>query len=248
MNKILIIIPARMKATRLPNKPLLDIHGEPMIVHVWRRATASNVGRVVVATDTEAIAKVISAAGGEVVVTSERHTSGTDRVFEAVNKIDPDSQAKIVVNLQGDLPVFDPPLIASCLSPLKDSAVDIATLASEITFKRENTTSNVVKVVGTTCGTSIQNTLRALYFTRATAPYGKGSLYHHIGIYAYKRKALKRFSMFKPSTLELRENLEQLRALENGMRIDVAITNTIPLSIDTQADLEHVREIFSHPR
>lgn len=244
MAQTLIVIPARLKATRLPNKPLADIHGEPMIVHCWRRAMAAEAGRVVVATDSDEIATAVRNAGGEAMMTRDDHVSGSDRVFEAVSKVDPEFNAELVVNLQGDLPSLEPRLVTECLTPLQDPAVDIATIAAEISEPAERTASHVVKVVGTPLGTSGGNLLRALYFTRATAPHGDGPLYHHIGIYAYRRSALQRFVSLRPSPLEQREKLEQLRALEDGMRIDVALVDTVPLGVDTPADLERARELL----
>ena len=215
-----------------------------MIVHVWRRAIAASSGRAVVATDSVDIADAVRAAGGEAVMTRADHISGSDRVFEAVSLIDPRSEAKIVVNLQGDLPALDPGIISACLAPLADAAVDIATVAAEIVEAEERFNPSVVKVVGTPVAA---NRLRALYFTRATAPAGDGPLYHHIGIYAYRRQSLARFVALKPSHLEIREKLEQLRALEANMRIDVAIVDTVPLGVDTPADLERARRILTHP-
>jgi 3-deoxy-manno-octulosonate cytidylyltransferase (CMP-KDO synthetase) len=241
MSRTLILIPARMAATRLPGKPMVDIAGEPMIVHVWRRAIAAQAGRVVVATDSEDIVAAVVAAGGEALMTRADHASGSDRIFEAVERVDPESKAELVVNLQGDLPALEPRLIQSCLEPLATKGVDIATLAAEIREPEERTNPNVVKVVGTPAGS---RRLRALYFTRATAPYGEGPLYHHIGIYAYRRQALARFVALKPSTLERREKLEQLRALEAGMRIDVEIVDTVPLGVDTPAELERARRLI----
>jgi 3-deoxy-manno-octulosonate cytidylyltransferase (CMP-KDO synthetase) len=240
--KTLIVIPARMHATRLPGKPLADIHGVPMIVHVWRRAVASGAGTVFVATDSDAIATAVRNAGGEAVMTRADHVSGSDRVFEAVSKIDANGDADTIVNLQGDLPTLDPALITACVAPLADAAVDIATLAAEITDASERSNPNVVKAVGTPVG---PNRLRALYFTRASAPAGEGPLYHHIGIYAYRRQSLARFVALKPSPLETREKLEQLRALEANMRIDVAIVDTVPLGVDTPADLERARRLLA---
>lgn len=244
---VLIVIPARMQATRLPGKPLADIGGTPMIVHVWRRATEAGVGRVVVATDAHDIMAAVQAAGGEAVMTRADHTTGSDRIFEAVNLVDPGKAAQVIVNLQGDLPTLEPRLVAACIAPLSTASVDIATLAAEISDHQERTNPNVVKVVGTPVGgtESAQQVLRALYFTRATAPHGDGPLYHHIGIYAYRRAALERFVGLKPSTLELRERLEQLRALEAGMRIDAAVVATVPLGVDTPADLERARELLA---
>ncbi len=238
----LIVIPARMQATRLPGKPLADIHGQPMIVHVWRRAIAANCGPVIVATDSREIAAVVAAAGGDCVMTRADHVSGSDRVFEAVAMSEAGRRAAIIVNLQGDLPAIDPGLIAACIAPLANAQTDIATLAAEIRDREERTNPNVVKVIGTPLA---NRHLRALYFTRATAPSGDGPLYHHIGIYAYKRASLERFVALPPSTLELREKLEQLRALEAGMRIDVAIVDTVPLGVDTPADLEKARRLLA---
>lgn len=238
MSKALIVIPARMQASRLPGKPLADITGVPMIVHVWRRAMAAELGRVVVATDSEDIVSVVRKAGGEAIMTRPDHASGSDRVFEAVNKVDPEGDQELIVNLQGDLPTLEPRLVRACLDPLSTKGVHIATLACQIMEEAEKTNPNVVKVVGSPVGPT---RLRALYFTRATAPAGEGPLYHHIGIYAYRRNALDRFVSLRPSTLERRERLEQLRAIEDGMRIDVELVDTVPLGVDTPADLERAR-------
>jgi 3-deoxy-manno-octulosonate cytidylyltransferase (CMP-KDO synthetase) len=235
---VIILIPARMAATRLPGKPLADIAGRPMIAHVMARAAAAAVGPVFVATDSAEIAAAVSAAGGQPVMTRNDHASGSDRIFEALERIDPRGTAEIVVNVQGDLPTLDPADVCSAIAPLADPAVDIATLAAEIRNAEERTNPNVVKVVGTPIG---PDRLRALYFTRTTAPWGDGPLYHHIGLYAYRRAALARFVALKPSPLERREKLEQLRALEAGMRIDVAIVGSVPLGVDTWQDLEAAR-------
>ncbi len=242
MTKTLILIPARMQASRLPGKPMADILGEPMIVHVWRRAVESTVGEVVVATDDRTILSAIEQAGGRCVMTRRDHESGSDRIFEALQQVDPGEKFETIVNLQGDLPSLDPHLVKACMAPLADQQVDIATLGVEIDNDEERTNPNVVKIVGTPVG---PDRLRALYFTRATAPHGEGPHYHHIGIYAYRRTALERFVKASPSPLEMREKLEQLRALENGMRIDVALVDTIPLGVDTPADLEKARELLS---
>lgn len=243
MTRTLIIIPARMASTRLPDKPLADIEGEPMIVRVWRRAHAAEMGRVVVAADAEEICSAVRAAGGEALMTRPDHASGSDRIFEALNRVDPDAETDIVVNVQGDLPTIDPDLIRICASVLDAKGPHIATLAAEITDAHERTNPNVVKVVGTPLAG--KNRLRALYFTRATAPHGDGPLYHHIGLYAYRRTALERFVSLDPSYLEKRESLEQLRALEDGMRIDVAVVDTVPLGVDTPADLDRARRLLS---
>jgi 3-deoxy-manno-octulosonate cytidylyltransferase (CMP-KDO synthetase) len=242
MADILIVIPARMASARLPGKPLADIAGEPMIVHVLRRAQAAQLGPVVVATDSEVIAACVEKAGGRALMTRGDHVSGSDRVFEALETADPQRQASIVVNVQGDLPTLDPADIAASVGPLSDPAVDIATLAAEISRPEERVDPNVVKVVGTPIA---PRRLRALYFTRAPAPAGEGPLYHHIGLYAFRRGALARFVALAPSPLERREKLEQLRALEAGMRIDVTIVGSVPLGVDTLEDLERAREILA---
>jgi 3-deoxy-manno-octulosonate cytidylyltransferase (CMP-KDO synthetase) len=231
-----------MQATRLPGKPLADIAGIPMIVHVWRRAVAARAGDVIVATDSGEIAEAVEAAGGKAIMTRADHASGSDRVFEAVTKADPGRRAGIIVNLQGDLPTLDPSLVTRCIAPLKTPEVDLATLTAVISEPEERTNPNVVKVVGTPIA---DDRLRALYFTRATAPSGDGPLYHHIGIYAYRRASLERFVSLPPSPLEKREKLEQLRALEAGMRIDVAIVDTVPLGVDTPGDLERARRLIA---
>jgi 3-deoxy-manno-octulosonate cytidylyltransferase (CMP-KDO synthetase) len=244
MSNCLIVIPARLKATRLPDKPLADIGGEPMIVHVWRRAVEADCGPVVVATDAEAVRDAILNVGGEALMTSPDHASGSDRVFEAVLRRDPGGRRGTVVNLQGDLPTLDPNLVRACLAALKEG--DIGTIAAAIAREEERTDPNVVKVVGTPLAGG--STLRALYFTRATAPYGDGPLYHHIGIYAYSRAALERFVSLPPSPLEIREGLEQLRALEAGMRIHVGLVDTVPLGVDTPAELARARELLQSRR
>jgi 3-deoxy-manno-octulosonate cytidylyltransferase (CMP-KDO synthetase) len=246
MTSCLIVIPARLKATRLPDKPLADIAGEPMIVHVWRRAVEADCGAVVVATDSEDVRDAILGVGGEALMTRSDHASGSDRVYEAVQRHDPSAKLATVVNLQGDLPTLDPSLMRACLTALKEGEADIGTIAAAIVRDEERTDPNVVKVVGSPLKGSA--TLRALYFTRATAPYGEGPLYHHIGIYAYTRAALKRFVSLPPSPLELREKLEQLRALEAGMRIHVGLVDTVPLGVDTPPDLERARELLQSRR
>lgn len=238
----LVLIPARMASTRLPGKPLADIAGRPMIVQVAMRAAESGLGRVVVATDTAEVAEAVRAAGFEAVMTRMDHQSGSDRIFEALEAIDPDGKAGIVVNVQGDLPTIAPASIRAALAPLDDAAVDIATLAVEIVRDEEKTNPNVVKVVGSPLSAT---RLKALYFTRATAPWGDGPLYHHVGLYAYRRAALARFVGLKPSALETRERLEQLRALEDGMRIDAEIVDAVPLGVDTPEDLERARLILA---
>jgi 3-deoxy-manno-octulosonate cytidylyltransferase (CMP-KDO synthetase) len=241
---VLILIPARMASTRLPGKPLADIGGRPMIAHVLDRAVESGLGPVFVATDSEQIATAVAKAGGRAVMTRADHASGSDRIFEAMERIG--GGADIIVNVQGDLPTIDPAEIQAALAPLSDPAVDIATLAAEIREPDERTNPNVVKVVGTPVGAAGDvDRLRALYFTRATAPHGDGPLYHHIGLYAYRRAALEKFVRLPASTLEKREKLEQLRALEAGMRIDVTVVAAVPLGVDTPHDLEAARRMLA---
>jgi 3-deoxy-manno-octulosonate cytidylyltransferase (CMP-KDO synthetase) len=241
MNPI-VAIPARMAATRLPNKPMADIHGEPMIVHVWRRAMEADIGEVVVATDSEAIAEAVTKAGGRVQMTRADHPSGTDRVHEAVSALDPTGTHDAVVNVQGDLPTIEPATIRAALVPLMDPAVDMATLVAEITRAEERTAPQVVKMVGSQLA---PGRFRCLYFTRATAPWGEGPLWHHIGLYAWRRAALARFVALPPSGLEQREKLEQLRALEAGMRIEAMAVRAVPLGVDTPEDLARAREMLA---
>lgn len=242
MSAPLVLIPARMASQRLPGKPLADIAGEPMIVHVWRRAVEAGIGPVAVATDADAIAEAVTRAGGRAVMTRADHASGSDRIAEAAALIDRQGRHDVVVNVQGDFPTIDPRAIAASILPLADPAVDIATLAAQITEDEERHNPNVVKLVGSPCAPF---RLRALYFTRATAPYGDGPLFHHVGLYAYRRRALERFVTLPPSTLERREKLEQLRALEAGMRIDAAIIDHVPFGVDTAEYLERARAVLS---
>ncbi|WP_182548924.1 3-deoxy-manno-octulosonate cytidylyltransferase [Phyllobacterium myrsinacearum] len=240
--KTLTLIPARMASTRLPGKPLADIAGKPMIVHVAERALAAGLGRAVVATDSAEVKAAVEAHGLEAVMTRSDHESGSDRIYEALLALDPKGTIDAIVNVQGDLPTIDPELVRRALLPLQQGPADIATLCVEITREDEKTNPNVVKIIGSTIGAG---KMRALYFTRATAPYGNGPLYHHIGLYAYRRAALERFVGLGPSPLEQREKLEQLRALEAGMRIDVEIVDSVPLGVDTPEDLERARDILT---
>ena len=246
----IVVIPSRLGAMRLPDKPLADIHGDPMIVHVWRRAVAAGVGPVLVACADAAIAEAVTRAGGSAVLTRPDHPSGSDRIFEAVERADPERQFDVVVNLQGDLPTVDPATVRAVLEPLGDPVVDIGTIATVIREPAERTDPNVVKVIAAFDGVAGRDAggpriARALYFTRASAPSGDGPLYHHIGLYAYRRAALARFVALPPGRLEKRERLEQLRALEAGMRIDVALVDTVPLGVDTPADLDRARLLLS---
>ena len=234
-----------MASTRLPGKPLADIHGEPMIVHVWRRASEAGAGEVIVAADDPASVAAVERAGGKAVMTGAHHQSGSDRIFEALGRFDPRGECEIVINVQGDLPTVEAETIRAAAAPLADANVDIATAAVEIRRAEERTDPNVVKVVGSEIS---PGRLRALYFTRATAPHGDGPLYHHIGLYAYRRSALARFVNLPPSPLEQREKLEQLRALEAGMRIDLSIVGEVPLGVDTPHDLDRARAMLAPRR
>ncbi len=240
MSDVLVLIPARLAATRLPGKPLLDIHGLPMIVHVVRRAQAARIGEVVVATDSEPVAAAVEKAGGRAVMTAAHHPSGSDRIHEALMELDPERRVRIVVNVQGDLPTIAPGDIKAALDPLDEPAVDIATLAAVITDDEELTNPNVVKAIGRPI---TPRRLRAETFTRANAT-GAGPHYHHIGLYAYRRSALEKFVALPPSENEKREKLEQLRALDAGMRIDIAVVDSVPLGVDTPEDLEKARRML----
>jgi len=246
MNPILVI-PARMASTRLPGKPLVDIDGAPMIVQVWRRGIETDLGPVIVAAAEQEIADAVRDAGGEAVLTDPDHPSGSDRIHEAVERADPDGRYDLVVNLQGDLPALDSPTIRASLRAHElDGSVDISTLVSEIHEPAEVTNPNVVKAV--TAFPEGRDTARALWFTRLPAPGGDGPHWHHIGLYTYRRAALRRFVSLNPSPLERREKLEQLRALENGMRIDATRVDTIPFGVDTPEDLEAMRALFREGR
>jgi 3-deoxy-manno-octulosonate cytidylyltransferase (CMP-KDO synthetase) len=238
----LIVIPARLAATRLPNKPLAMIGDAPMIVHVWRRAVQANAGPVIVAAGDQAIVDAIKAAGGDAVMTDPALPSGSDRVHAAAEIFDPQGKFDIVVNVQGDLPTLEPKLVSASVTPLANPAIDIATVVARITLEEELTDTAVVKAAlslepGATVGP-------ALYFSRNLIPSGPGDHYHHIGIYAFRRAALRKFVTLKPTVLELRERLEQLRAIENGMRMAAALVDTIPLGVDTQADLDRARRLL----
>jgi len=241
MHKTLVLIPARMASTRLPGKPLADIHGEPMIVHVWRRGIEAQAGDVVVATDSEAVAAAVEKAGGRAVMTRGDHPSGSDRIFEALEALDPEHRVGVVVNVQGDLPTVPAADIHAARHLLRDEAVDIATLAAAIRDPRELTNPSVVKAHGRPVA---PGRFRATTFTRADAK-GAGPHYHHIGLYAYRRAALERFVKLRPSANEQHERLEQLRALDNGMRIDFAVVGTVPLGVDTPEDLEKARAMLA---
>jgi 3-deoxy-manno-octulosonate cytidylyltransferase (CMP-KDO synthetase) len=239
------VIPARLAATRFPDKPLANIDGEPMIVHVWRRAVEAGIGPVVVAAGDAAIADAVAAAGGDAVMTDADLPSGSDRVHQALEKFDPDRRHDAVINVQGDLPTIDPGVIAAVLDPFETPEVDITTLAVEITEDRERTDPNVVKAV-IALDNDAARIGRALYFSRATVPSAPdGPHYHHIGLYGFRREALDRFVALPPGRLEVLERLEQLRALEAGMRIDAALVDTVPLGVDTPADLDRARALLA---
>jgi len=241
MSQPIILIPARMGASRLPGKPLADIHGVPMIVHVWRRAKTADLGPVLVAADDPAIVAAIIAEGGEALLTRANHLSGSDRIHEALEIYDSARRFDIVINLQGDLPAIAPEDIKKSLAPLSEEAADIATLVAEIRDDLSRGDPNIVKCVGSPLPSGH---LRALYFSRAPVPWGEGPLYHHAGIYAYRREVLDRFIKLPPSPLEKREKLEQLRALEAGMRIDAALISDCPLGVDTPETLELARDLL----
>jgi len=242
MNPI-TVIPARMASTRLPGKPLLPIAGLPMIVQVWQRGIEADTGPVVVAAAEQEIVEAVRDAGGEAVLTDPDHPSGSDRIHEAVERADPDGRYDTIINLQGDLPALDPATIRAALKPLAaDADVDIGTLVTLIDEAEELANPNVVKAV--TAFADGVDTARALWFSRLKAPGGEGPHWHHIGLYTYRRAALRRFVGLPPSLLEQREKLEQLRALENGMRIDAARVETMPLGVDTPEDLARIRAQF----
>jgi 3-deoxy-manno-octulosonate cytidylyltransferase (CMP-KDO synthetase) len=242
-SRTVVLIPARLGSTRLPDKPLADIAGEPMIVHVWRRAREAGVGPVVVACAEPAIAEAIGAVGGEAVLTDPALPSGTDRICAALRLVDPERRFGRVVNLQGDLPTLDPAAVRQVLEPLGELGTDMATLANATEDERDAGDPNVVKAV-ISFDPARPRLGRALYFTRATCPSGPGPVWHHIGIYAFRRDALERFAALPPSPLERRERLEQLRALEGGMSIGVRLVEAVPFGVDTPADLAKARRIL----
>ncbi|MCW8086897.1 3-deoxy-manno-octulosonate cytidylyltransferase [Sabulicella glaciei] len=242
MSRALVLIPARMRATRLPDKPLAEIAGLPMIVQVMRRAEEAGIGEVVVATDAEEIAAAVRAHGGRAVMTRADHPSGSDRIHEAIEALDPEGRQEVVVNVQGDLPTIAPAAIRAVLSVMEERDVALGTLVAPIEREEDREASQVVKMVGSEWK---PGRFRCLYFTRATAPWGEGPLWHHIGLYAWRRDALRRFVALPPSPLELREKLEQLRALEAGMRVDAQAVDDVPLGVDTQEDLDRARAMMA---
>lgn len=238
MNPI-VVIPSRMASTRLPGKPLADIGGRAMILHVLDRAREAGLGPVAVAAGDAGIAAAVEADGGVAVLTDPSLPRGSDRVQAALAVLDPEGRHDVVVNLQGDLPTIPPDYLRRVLAPLADPAIDIATLVAPITSPEEAALASVVKAaVAFDGGRAVSP---ALYFSRAAIPAGEGPLWHHIGIYAFRRQALARFVALPESPLEKRESLEQLRALEAGMRIACARVEHAPFGVDTPADLERAR-------
>ena len=244
MLRPVVIIPAHLSSQRLPGKALADIAGRPMIVHVFERARAAGVGPVWVATDAPQIAEAVEAAGGQAVLTSSTHASGSDRIAEAAGLIDPQGLHDVIVNVQGDEPLIEADAVRAAVALVNDRDVDIGTLGVAM-GEEERDDPNAVKLVGTEIA---PGRLRALYFTRVAAPWGDGGLVRHVGLYAFRRAALERFVALPPSPLERRERLEQLRALEAGMRIDAALVKEARRGVDTPADLERVREIFAREK
>jgi 3-deoxy-manno-octulosonate cytidylyltransferase (CMP-KDO synthetase) len=244
MSDALIVIPSRLKATRLPDKPLAMIGPEPMIVHVWRRAVAAQAGPVIVACGDREIADAIKRVGGQAVMTDPGLPSGSDRVYAAAKSFDPGGKYEVIVNVQGDLPTLDPKIVAAAITPLARPQFDIGTPVARITVPEELTDNAVVKpAVMFKPGETVA---AALYFSRNLIPSGEGPHYHHIGVYAFRRQALARFVQLPPTLVELRERLEQLRAIEDGMRIGAALVDTIPLGVDTPADLERARRLLGY--
>ena len=238
----IILIPCRMNSTRLPNKPLADINGVPMIVRVWQIAVKANLGRVIVACGEPEISEVIKNEGGEAILTDPDLPSGSDRIFAALEEVDPSEKHDIVINLQGDLPLLERSTITATFDLLQNERVDIGTAAAKITVPEEKLSPSIVKAIVAWNNDGI--TGRSLYFTRAPAPTGDGPMYHHIGLYTFRRHALERFVKLPMSSLEQQERLEQLRALENGMRIDVALVDTVPFGVDTPEDLEKAKTLI----
>ena len=244
MTRPIVLIPARLASTRLPEKALADIHGEPMIVQVWRRALEADVGRVVVAAGDAAIADAVLSVGGEAVLTDPDLPSGTDEIHQALDRADPDRIHDVIVNIQGDLPVLEPHTTRAAVEALirmQDAAM--GTVAAAIADRSDLDETSVNKVVAAWESDGLFG--RALYFSKYPVPWGEGEVFHHIGIYTYRRAALDRFVALPPSPLERRERLEQLRALEAGMRIEVARVETVPLGVDTAAQLDRARALLA---
>jgi len=240
----IVLIPARLASQRLPDKPLAELGGVPMIVHVWRRGCEADVGPVVVACAEQEIARAVEAHGGTAILTDPALPSGSDRILQALTKFDPERRFERIVNLQGDLPSLEPEPIRAVLEPIEQLGTDIGTLARVIEAPHQRDDPSVVKPV-VAWDRDNPRLGRALYFSRATVPSGDGVLHHHIGIYGFRRAALEKFAALPASPLEQRERLEQLRALENGMTIGVALVDTNPLEINTPEDLERAHSTFA---
>jgi len=240
-----VVIPTRLGSSRLPGKALIAIGGEPMIVHVWRRGIEADIGPVVVACGEPAIAEAVRAAGGKAVLTDPALPTGSDRVQSALAGLDPDRRHDVVVVLQGDLPAIDPAVLRATLPALAEPEVAISTLATVIADPRELQAPQVVKIALSIAPDAA--TGRAVYFSRAVIPAGAGPHYHHVGLYTYRRPALERYVALPRGILEQRENLEQLRALEHGMRIEATLIAAEPLGVDTPADLERARALLARP-
>lgn len=237
-----IIIPARLASTRLPNKPLLPINGKPMILHVWEQAVAAEIGEVIVATDSDQIKQVISEAGGNCELTRSNHQSGTDRIYEALENFDQDKNINFIINLQGDLPQINRECLSSVVNLLSDEAAEVSTLVCEMTDHDEINSKSIVKAIADiNPNTKIG---RAINFTRTPEASINGNYLHHIGLYAYTRSALEKFVHLAPSTREIDQKLEQLRALDNQMRIDIQLIDFLPLGVDTPEDLEKMQKLI----
>ena len=239
----LIIIPARLESTRLPNKPLADIKGLPMVIHVLNKGLESSCGDVIVATSNIEIYDVVRSFGEKAIMTNPDHPSGSDRIFEALNIFDPDKQYKNIVNLQGDLPTIDPYLIKLTFQLIENNQdADISTLGGSINDEDELANPNVVKAYVE----KVDQTLYAKDFVRSPKGYNKEKLFHHLGVYGYKRRSLENFIKTKQSKREQDLKLEQLRALDNGMSIVIDLINKIPIGVDTEDDLYNVRKELSN--
>ena len=237
-----IIIPARLASTRLPNKPLLPINGKPMILHVWERAVAAALGEVIVATDSQEIKDLISQAGGNCELTNANHQSGTDRIFEALENFDTANKINYIINLQGDLPQINRECLIAVVSLLNEEAVDIGTLACEMTDPDEINSNSIVKAIADINSTTQIG--QAINFTRNVETSVNGNYLHHIGLYAYTRTALAKFVQLPQSAREKEEKLEQLRALDNQMRIEIGLIDFLPLGVDTPEDLEKMQKLI----
>jgi len=239
----IVVIPTRLGSSRLPAKALADINGQPLIAHVWRRGVEADIGPVIVACGDQQIAEAVRKFGGQAILTDAALPSGSDRAYAALCEVDPEENHDVVIVLQGDLPTIDPATIRATLAPLaRDAQCDIATLATAINDPAELQAPQVVKIAlsimpGDTIG-------RAVYFSRMVIPSGLGEYYHHIGMYTYRRQALAKYVSLPRGVLERRESLEQLKALEHGMRIDVSVIHTEPLGVDTPADLTRARALL----